>query len=55
MREIMNGKTYELVTPDVCAGCHFFGGEDIGCQLPDEAEVGCGLDTIYVEVKEVDE
>ena len=52
MRETIEGREYELVTPNVCAGCHFFSGEDIGCNLPDDAEIGCGPNDIYVEVKE---
>ena len=54
MKETINGKTYELISPNVCTGCNFFDGDE-GCNLPDEAEIGCDVDTIYVEVKQAKE
>ena len=46
MKETLNGKNYEIVTRNLCAGCHFFDGDEAGCQLPDGAEIGCDADTI---------
>jgi hypothetical protein len=49
--KVINDRKYKILTRNVCTGCSFFGGDDVGCKLPNDIEIECGPESVYVEVE----